>query len=69
MLGTFPCGAFMIGFVSKGFVRNKADKLMLVQGSTYVGPQAPTALASPILASHGATAVPMSLAVLCNGMP
>ncbi len=44
-------------FVSKGFVRNKADKLMLVQGSTYVGPQAPTALASPILASHGATAL------------
>ncbi len=47
-------------FVSKGFVRNKADKLMLVQGSTYgsfVGPQVPTALASPMLASHGATAL------------
>ena len=42
-------------YVSKGFVRNKADKLMLVQGNhagPSYGPFAPTALAT-----HGATAL------------
>ena len=40
-------------FVSKGFVRNKADKLMLVQGSNHGGP----AYGPMALATDGATAL------------
>ena len=53
-------------FVSKGFVRSKADKLMLVQGGAFQGPHAPMGYASSgatALRNDGATALKSDVAV------
>ena len=56
-------------FVSKGFVRSKADKLMLVQGGAFQGPHAPMGYAiqgATVLRTDGATALKSDVSLEMN---